>query len=84
MSYDNTNKGALFKNDKGGNEKRPDYRGDLNVDGVEYRLSAWIKKSKGGMNYMSLSVEQKDGQSKKSPPVQIPVEDFVDDDLPPF
>jgi hypothetical protein len=25
MAYDNTNSGALFKNDKEGNEKRPDY-----------------------------------------------------------
>jgi len=65
MQYDNNNRGALFKNDKQGNEKRPDYKGDLNVEGVEYRVSAWIKKS-------------------KSPPVQVPVQDFVDDELPPF
>lgn len=84
MQYDNNNRGALFKNDKQGNEKRPDYKGDLNVEGVEYRVSAWIKKSKGGMNFMSLSIEQKDGQKSKSPPVQVPVQDFVDDELPPF
>ena len=31
MSYDNTNTGAMFKNDKQGNEKRPDYTGRINV-----------------------------------------------------
>jgi len=34
-NYDNTNTGSLFKADKGDNEKRPDYRGSVNVDGVE-------------------------------------------------
>ena len=57
MNYDNTNSGALFKNDKGGNEKRPDYRGTLNVDGKDYDLSAWLKSSKKGDKYMSLSVQ---------------------------
>jgi len=31
MPYDNTNKIAIFKNDKGDNPKRPDYRGTLNI-----------------------------------------------------
>ena len=29
--YDNNLSGVLFKNDKGDNEKRPDYKGSLNV-----------------------------------------------------
>ncbi len=28
-NYDNTNSGVLFKNDKKGNEKAPDYKGNL-------------------------------------------------------
>ena len=59
MNYDNTNRGALFKNNKQGNEKRPDYTGSLNVGGVDYQLSAWIKASKAGDKYMSLSVQPK-------------------------
>ncbi len=59
MNFDNTNSGALFKNDKGGNQRRPDYRGNLNVNGVEYDLSAWLKTSKKGDKYMSLSVQPK-------------------------
>ncbi len=30
-NYDNTNSGVLFKNDKKGNEKAPDYKGKVNV-----------------------------------------------------
>lgn len=62
MNFDNTNRGVLFPNDKKGNEKRPDFTGDLNVDGVEYRLSAWKKASKQGNNFLSISVQLKEGQ----------------------
>ena len=66
MNYDNTNRGVLFPNDKKGNEKRPDFTGDLNVGGVEYKLSAWKKASKAGNNFLSISVQLKEGQ--KAPP----------------
>ena len=64
--YDNTNTGALFKNDKQGNEKWPDYRGSVNVDGTEYWLNAWLKTSKKGEKFMSLTVKPKDGQKPRS------------------
>ena len=54
--YDDTNRGALFKNDKEGNEKRPDYTGTINIDGTDKRLAAWLRKSKKGVPYLSLSV----------------------------
>ena len=42
------NSGVLFKNDKKENEKHPDYKGNIMVDGNEYWLSAWIKEGKTG------------------------------------
>lgn len=66
MKYDNTNRGVLFPNDKKGNEKRPDMTGDINVEGVEYRLSAWKKSSKAGNNFLSISVQRKEGQKPSS------------------
>jgi uncharacterized protein (DUF736 family) len=62
VNYDNTNRGVLFPNDKKGNEKRPDFTGDLNVGGTEYKLSAWKKSSKAGNNFLSISVQLKEGQ----------------------
>lgn len=58
--YDNTNSGALFKNDKGDNPNRPDYTGELNVEGKEMRIAAWLKTSKAGNKFMSLSVSEKE------------------------
>jgi len=52
MEYDNTNRGSLFKNDRKDDAKFPDYKGSLNVDGVEYWLSAWLKVSKDGAKFL--------------------------------
>jgi uncharacterized protein (DUF736 family) len=52
--YDNTNTGALFKRDKEGNEKRPDYSGPANVDGTDWEVAVWIRESKAGNKYMSM------------------------------
>ena len=40
---------ALFKNDKGDNERRPDYTGDgIALDGSKIKVSAWIKQGAKG------------------------------------
>ena len=44
MSYDNTNRGAIWKNEKKETEKHPDFKGDLNIEGVIYNVSAWKRK----------------------------------------
>ena len=55
--FDNNLTGALFKAEKDGNEKRPDYRGSAEIDRVEYWVSAWIRTSKKGEQFMSLKFE---------------------------
>ena len=77
MAYDNTNSGILTRNDKGGNEARPDYKGSINVDGVEYWLSAWIKEGRdgtklAGQKYMSLSVQAKESRQDYAAPAPAP------------
>ena len=39
---------SVFVNDKGGNDKRPDWRGDALIGGVKYRVSLWEKKGGKG------------------------------------
>jgi hypothetical protein len=58
--FDNTNRGVLFsERDKKTKDDDRDYSGSLNVDGTEYWLSAWIKTSKAGNKFLSLSVKPK-------------------------
>ena len=66
--YDNRDKGVLFRNDDKRSDGRPDYRGNINVGGTEYWLSAWIKASKKGSKFMSLSVQPKLMSDRASPP----------------
>jgi hypothetical protein len=77
MAYDNTNSGLLARNDKQGNDSRPDYRGSINVDGTEYWLSAWIKTGRdgtklAGQKYMSLSVQPKGDWGTPAPAPAAP------------
>jgi len=54
MAYDNTNSGALFKNDKRTNERQPQYTGSIDADGKEYWMSAWVKESRDGKKFFSM------------------------------
>ena len=58
--YDNTNRGVLFKNDRKQSNNHPDYKGNLNVDGKEYWLDAWVKESKAGNKFFSVSINPKE------------------------
>ena len=79
--YDNTDKGALFKNDRKETDKHPDYRGSLNVGGTDYWISAWLKTSKAGTKFMSLSLSAKDENRAPNPQKAkaAPEPDFDDD-----
>lgn len=59
--YDNTNRGALFPNDRKTRDNQPDYRGSLDVNGVDHWVSAWVKSTAKG-EILSLSIEPKDQQ----------------------
>jgi hypothetical protein len=65
--YDNTNRGALFKNDRKQQDNHPDYTGSINVGGVEYWLSAWLKDGQKG-KFFSMSVKPKDEQPRRQEP----------------
>ena len=85
--YDDTNRGALFKNDRKEADNHPDYKGKINIDGVDYWLSAWIKTDKNGAKYMSLSPQRKDGQQQQQKPQQRQQQQSggagdMDDDIP--
>jgi uncharacterized protein (DUF736 family) len=81
MEYDTTNRGSLFKNDRKDDAKFPDYKGSINVDGTDYWLSAWIKISKDGNKFMSLSVKNKNADASLQPKKKVKQEEF-DDSMP--
>jgi len=78
MEYDNTNRGVLFRNDKKESEKHPDFTGSIDVGGVDHYLSGWIKESKQGKKFFSLSVKAKDAVAK---PAMQQAKQAIDDDF---
>lgn len=59
QQYDNTNKGVLFKNEDKKSSKHPDYTGNINIDGEERDIAAWVRKAKNsGKIFISIKVEQ--------------------------
>lgn len=52
-------RGVLFVNKKKSQENSPDWTGDLCLeDGRVIKLSGWMKTSKSGDRYMSLSIRE--------------------------
>jgi hypothetical protein len=85
------NSGSLFKNDRKEKETHPDYKGDINIGGTNYWLSAWLKEGKNGKFFsLSVNVKEAPGLSKqlddkpkhKAAVQQVPADSFVDDDIP--
>ena len=79
--YDNRNTGVLFRNDRKETERHPDYTGSwTDANGVEHWFSAWLKDSKSGTKFMSLSARPKNDQPAPQP--RDYAEEVKDDDVP--
>ena len=81
--------GGLFKNDKGDNPNRPDYRGDIMLGGVLYEISAWIKPlpSDASKRFMSMAGKPKQApqqQGRQEAPRRSAPPPKFDDGGPPF
>jgi len=87
MAYDNTNKGALFKNDRKESPSHPDYKGTINVEGTEYWASGWIKVAgpnarNPGSKFLSVSLTAKEGNGN-GPQPRVPQRNTLyEDDIP--
>lgn len=80
-TYDNTNTGVLFLNDRKEKDSHPTRKGSINVEGKEYWLSGWDKQTSKG-DTISLSLEPKDKAKTAAPKREAaPVADS-DDDFP--
>lgn len=87
MSYDNSNRGLLSKNDRKEKDTHPSHKGSINVEGVEYWLDAWTQERKDGSGrFFSLAVKRKDAQAAKPPQAAAKPAgsgfDDMDDDIP--
>lgn len=85
MAYDNTNSGMLARNERRTTDKHPEYSGSINVEGVDYWLSAWVNEGKAGgkmegKKYFSLKLNRKEGGTSTGRSAAEPRIDL--DDIP--
>ena len=83
--YDDTNRGVLFKNDRKETDQQPDYTGKVNVQGEEKRLAGWIRQSKAGKTFLSLSISDPlpPPELRQADGPALPKDDQpLDDDIP--
>ena len=72
---DDKNRGTLFRNDRKEGDKSPDFKGSINVGGADHWINGWIRQSKTGEKFMSLSVRPKG----EAPAKKAPAQDFNDE-----
>jgi hypothetical protein len=71
-TYDNTNRGVLInERDRKTKDDDRDYAGSINIDGTEYWLSGWVKTSKKGNKFLSLSIKPKDELVASKKPAEL-------------
>ena len=91
MSYDNTNRGSVWKNEEKRDDKDPDFKGSLNVGGVDYWVSAWRRRPDANPRSPALSFSIKPKEAKRAAPERKsdPIstgrqhyQDDLDDEIP--
>ena len=78
-----SNEGVIFKNTKKPEgSKQPDYRGEINCDGVTKEIALWVRKSEKGLTYFSVKLSEP--WKKPAEPESVPakIEDQDTSDLP--
>lgn len=67
MAYDNTNRGSIWKNEDKTQDSHPDFRGSINVEGVEYWVSAWKRKEGANPKAPALSFSIQSKEENRQP-----------------
>lgn len=86
QTYDNNNRGSIWKNEKKETENHPDFTGSAIINGVDMWVSAWKRKegAKDKSPALSFTFKPKDDAQSKPTNKSEPAKSFDDfeDDIP--
>lgn len=84
QQFDNTNRGIISKNERKTEDRHPDIKGSINVEGREFWIDGWRKeRNDGSGSFYSLSVKPKDAPPA-APAKLAPKRAVADEDEIPF
>ena len=84
MAYDNNMRAAIWPNRKKEKENQPDFKGEATIDGKEYWVNAWKKKSDAKDKSPSLSMTFQGKDEAHSAGIEAAKGAIDDDGTPPF
>lgn len=85
MAYEKKdNSGSAFKNTRKAAETHADYTGDCLIDGQEYWINTWVRKTKEGAPYFSHSFRKKQPRQDSGTPAKTQSKHDIElsDDIP--
>lgn len=86
MPYDDTNRGAIWRNENKATDNHPDFKGNLNVNGQEYWVSAWKRgpddNPKSPALRFSIQPKTPPTNGKQKPAKPAPAQEDFEDDIP--
>lgn len=68
------NSGAIFKNTRKQEDRHPDYKGQINVNGQLFDIALWVKRPDGKDPYFSASISEP--YKKDEPATSEPTDDL--------
>lgn len=78
--YDNNNRGSIWGNDRKTEDKHPDFKGQAEIDGVKYWISAWKRKPDANPKAPALSMSFQPVEEEQ--PVSVQKQEISDDQIP--
>ena len=68
QQYDDTNRGALFRNNRKEQDSHPDHTGNINVDGKEFTSTHGLKLAKAATSFLACPSSRKTRTADKVKP----------------
>ena len=86
MEYNNTNRGQIWKNEDRKSDSHPHFKGSMDIDGVEYWVSAWTRKPDANPKSPALTFSFKKKEDKQDDQIHktdsVSVVDGFNDKIP--
>ena len=82
MPYDEKNRGAIWKNDRKETDNHPDFTGKINVEGVEYWVSAWKRRPDEDPGRPALNFSIRPKNPPQAPAARPAAPQDFDDQIP--